>query len=112
MPAVGNISFYIDCGEVLGVVGEGGCGKGATALPIVCLFLDPPGKILRGEILLKSCILIVRCWSKVQQLCQSVVVVVLGKVVRLGVVKNDYLIMICKVYPMSGVGHEESQHHD
>src|SRR5712691_1779757 len=48
--AVDGISFYIDRGELLGLVGESGCGKSITALSIMRL-VAPPGKIVAGEIL-------------------------------------------------------------
>jgi len=48
--AVDGISFYLDRGELLGLVGESGCGKSMTALSVMRL-LSPPGKIVSGEIL-------------------------------------------------------------
>ena len=47
--AVDDVSFYIDRGELLGLVGESGCGKSITALSIMRL-IAPPGKIVAGEI--------------------------------------------------------------
>src|ERR1700704_920677 len=47
--AVDGVSFYIDTGELLGVVGESGCGKSITALSIMRL-IAPPGRIVGGEI--------------------------------------------------------------
>jgi peptide/nickel transport system ATP-binding protein/oligopeptide transport system ATP-binding protein len=48
--AVENVSFDIYPGEVLGIVGESGCGKSVTSLSILKLIPDPPGKIANGEI--------------------------------------------------------------
>jgi len=48
--AVERVSFGIDKGRTLGVLGESGCGKSVTALSIMRLIPDPPGKILEGEI--------------------------------------------------------------
>src|SRR6185503_5145445 len=48
--AVDGVSFYIDPGELLGLVGESGCGKSMTALSVMRL-IAPPGKIVGGEIL-------------------------------------------------------------
>lgn len=48
--AVNGVSFYIDRGEMLGVVGESGCGKSITALSIMRL-IAPPGKTVGGEII-------------------------------------------------------------
>src|SRR3954447_23800883 len=47
--AVNDVSFYVDRGELLGLVGESGCGKSITALSIMRL-IAPPGKIVGGEI--------------------------------------------------------------
>lgn len=47
--AVNGISFYLDEGETLGVVGESGCGKSVTMLSILGLIPKPPGKIAAGE---------------------------------------------------------------
>src|SRR5690554_8160993 len=48
--AVDDVSFDIMPGETLGVVGESGCGKSVTALSIMRLVPDPPGKIVGGRI--------------------------------------------------------------
>jgi oligopeptide/dipeptide ABC transporter ATP-binding protein len=48
--AVDDVSFYLDRGELLGLVGESGCGKSMTALSIMRL-IAPPGRIVDGEIL-------------------------------------------------------------
>lgn len=48
--AVNGISFDIGYGETLGLVGETGAGKTTTALSIIGLIPDPPGKIVKGEI--------------------------------------------------------------
>jgi len=47
--AVDDISFSIDKGEVLGVVGESGAGKSITGAAVIGL-LEPPGRIARGNI--------------------------------------------------------------
>jgi peptide/nickel transport system ATP-binding protein len=49
--AVDGVDLYIDQGETLGVVGESGCGKSVTALSIMRLIPQPPGKIVEGQIL-------------------------------------------------------------
>ena len=49
--AVNGISFKMNKGEAIGLVGETGAGKTTTALSIMQLIPDPPGKIMSGEIL-------------------------------------------------------------
>ncbi|HLJ32180.1 MAG TPA: ABC transporter ATP-binding protein [Ktedonobacteraceae bacterium] len=48
--AVDDVSFVMKQGETLGVVGESGCGKSVTALSVMRLVANPPGKIVGGEI--------------------------------------------------------------
>ena len=48
--AVDGVSYDVRAGEVLGVVGESGCGKSVTALSILRLVADPPGRIVGGAI--------------------------------------------------------------
>src|SRR5699024_6803107 len=50
VPAVDHVSFHVNEGEVLGIVGESGCGKSVTSLSIMRLVPKPPGKIVGGEI--------------------------------------------------------------
>lgn len=52
--AVNGISFKLDKGELLGLVGETGAGKTTTALSIMQLIPSPPGKIVSGEIIYKG----------------------------------------------------------
>src|ERR671930_1416214 len=47
--AVDGVSFTLDAGRVLGLVGESGCGKSVTALSLMRL-VPPPGRIVGGEI--------------------------------------------------------------
>lgn len=49
--AVNNVSFTLNRGETLGLVGETGAGKTTLALSILRLIPDPPGKIVDGEII-------------------------------------------------------------
>ena len=48
--AVDGVTFAIQKGETLGIVGESGCGKSVTALSIMRLIPNPPGKIISGTI--------------------------------------------------------------
>jgi len=48
--AIDGVSFSIDEGKTLGLVGESGCGKSVTSLSIMRLIASPPGKIVGGEI--------------------------------------------------------------
>jgi oligopeptide transport system ATP-binding protein len=48
--AVDDVSFVIKQSQTLGIVGESGCGKSVTALSVMRLIANPPGKIVSGEI--------------------------------------------------------------
>ena len=48
--AVDGVSLHIHAGETLGVVGESGSGKSVTALSIMRLIREPPGRIAEGEV--------------------------------------------------------------
>ncbi len=50
--AVDGVSFNLKKGETLGIVGESGCGKSITALSIMRLVPDPPGRIIGGQVML------------------------------------------------------------
>jgi len=50
VPAVDGITYHVDKGETLGIVGESGCGKSVTSLSVMRLIPDPPGKITAGQI--------------------------------------------------------------
>lgn len=52
--AVNDVSYYIDEGETIALVGESGCGKTVGALSILRLIPEPPGKILSGEIIFQG----------------------------------------------------------
>ncbi|HEY0386214.1 MAG TPA: ABC transporter ATP-binding protein, partial [Pyrinomonadaceae bacterium] len=51
--AVDGVSFHVDRGELLSIVGESGCGKSMTALSVMRL-ISKPGKIVGGEILFEG----------------------------------------------------------
>ena len=50
--AVDGVSYALEEGETLGLVGESGCGKSVSALSVMRLIPNPPGEIISGEILL------------------------------------------------------------
>ncbi len=52
--AVTDLSYCLDEGDILGVVGESGCGKSVHALSIMRLIQMPPGKIAAGEVLFQG----------------------------------------------------------
>ena len=49
--AVDGVSFYVNEGETLGIVGESGCGKSVSVLSVMRLIPQPPGKIVDGEVI-------------------------------------------------------------
>lgn len=49
--AVNGISYTLDEGETLGIVGESGCGKSVGVMSLIRLIPSPPGKIVGGEVL-------------------------------------------------------------
>jgi oligopeptide/dipeptide ABC transporter ATP-binding protein len=51
--AVNGVSFDVQRGEILGLVGESGCGKSTVAMSILRL-VQPPGRIVGGEVLLNG----------------------------------------------------------
>ncbi len=52
--AVDGVSFHVDEGETLGIVGESGCGKTVTGLSILRLLPEPGGRIVGGKIILEG----------------------------------------------------------
>ncbi|MGD6854185.1 ABC transporter ATP-binding protein [Bacillus infantis] len=68
IPAVDEISFSVRKGEILGIVGESGCGKSVTSLSIMKLIPQPPGKITGGEILLNGEDLVAASESRMREI--------------------------------------------
>ena len=52
--AVDGVSFSVDAGETLAVVGESGCGKSVTSLSILRIITSPPGRIVAGRVLFEG----------------------------------------------------------
>ncbi len=52
--AVNGVSWYMDEGETLALVGESGCGKSVTAMSILRLIPSPPGRIVEGEVIFEG----------------------------------------------------------
>ena len=52
--AVDGVSFRVNRGETLAIVGESGCGKSVTSLSIMRLIASPPGRIVRGRVLFEG----------------------------------------------------------
>ena len=52
--AVDELNLSLKKGQILGIVGESGCGKSVTALSILRLIKDPPGKIVAGEVVFEG----------------------------------------------------------
>jgi len=51
--AVNDVSYYLDEQEIIGLVGESGCGKSVSQLSVMQL-INPPGKIVSGEVLFEG----------------------------------------------------------
>jgi peptide/nickel transport system ATP-binding protein len=66
--AVNNVSFSLEEGETLGIVGETGSGKSVTAFSILRLIPSPPGRIAAGEILFDGKDLLRRSESEMQKI--------------------------------------------
>jgi peptide/nickel transport system ATP-binding protein len=66
--AVDGVTFDIFPGEVVGLVGESGSGKSVTALSILRLIPDPPGKIVGGSILYKGQDLLQLSWEEIRKI--------------------------------------------
>ena len=66
-PAVDGLDLDILPGEVLGLVGESGSGKSVTALSILRLVPDPPGKIVAGEIWFNGRDLLKLSWPEIRK---------------------------------------------
>src|SRR5688572_20229712 len=65
--AVDGVDLDVMPGEVLGLVGESGSGKSVTALSVLRLIPDPPGRIVGGEILFKGRNLLNLPWPEMRQ---------------------------------------------
>lgn len=52
--AVDGVSYYIDEGEVIGLVGESGCGKSVSQMAVTQLIATPPGEIVGGEVIFEG----------------------------------------------------------
>jgi len=92
LKAVDGISFHIDVGEVLGVVGESGAGKSLTGAAIIGL-LDPPGRISGGEVLLEG--------RRIDNLPYSQMRLIRGK--KIGSIFQDPLTSLNPIYT---IGHQ------
>jgi peptide/nickel transport system ATP-binding protein len=67
--AVDGVSFSVRPAETLAIVGESGCGKSVTALSLMRLVPDPPGRIVGGTVRLAGADLLalVRAWGRARQ---------------------------------------------
>ena len=66
--AVDDVSFEVRRGETLAIVGESGCGKSVSALSIMRLVPDPPGRIVGGTVLLEGTDLLTLDEAKMRQI--------------------------------------------
>ena len=49
--SVSDVSYHVNRGEVIAIVGESGCGKSVTQMSVMQLVQTPPGKIIGGEVM-------------------------------------------------------------
>lgn len=66
--AVDGLDFNVFEGEFFGIVGESGSGKSVTALSILRLIPDPPGKISNGKVLFKDKDLLGLSWEEIRKI--------------------------------------------
>lgn len=66
--AVNGVSFFVEQGETLAVVGESGCGKSVTMLSVMGLIPIPPGMIVRGEVFYAGMDLLKKSESEMEQI--------------------------------------------
>ena len=85
--ALDDVSFHINPGEVLGVVGESGAGKSLTGAAIIGL-LEPPGRIAGGEVLLEG--------QRIDQLPPEQMRAIRGR--RIGAIFQDPLTSLNPLY--------------
>src|SRR5262249_28748672 len=95
LTAVDDVSFSIEKGEILGVVGESGAGKSMTGLAIIGL-LEPPGRIAAGQIVLEG--------SRIDDLAQLALRRLRGR--RIRAVFQDPL---ASPHPLSTLGPQTTQ---
>jgi peptide/nickel transport system ATP-binding protein len=95
LKALDQVSFSIEAGEILGLVGESGAGKSLTGASIIGL-LEPPGRISEGEILLGG--------QRIDNLPAEAMRHVRGK--RIGAIFQDPL---TSLNPLLSVGHQLTQ---
>ena len=67
--AVNGVSFHLDRGEVLGVVGESGCGKSVSVMSLLQLIPNPPGRIVDGTAFLGDRDLLAMSQSEIRKVC-------------------------------------------
>ncbi len=87
LTALDDVSFHIDKGEILGVVGESGAGKSLTGAAIISL-LEPPGRVARGEIVLEG--------QRIDQLDEDAMRRIRGK--QIGAIFQDPLTSLNPLY--------------
>ena len=95
LKALDQVSFSIEAGEILGLVGESGAGKSLTGASIIGL-LEPPGRISEGQILLGG--------ARIDDLSPEQMRHVRGK--RIGAIFQDPL---TSLNPLLSVGHQLTQ---
>lgn len=100
--AVDGVSFTIFQGEVVGLVGESGCGKSVTSLTIMGLVPQPAGKIISGRILFKGEDLLQKTPEQMRQLRGD----------RISMILQDPMVAMNQLLPVGKQLGETFQFHD
>lgn len=75
--AVDGVSFSVDAGEAVGIVGESGCGKSITCLSILRLVPEPAGRIVGGEVIFEDQDLLKNPESQMRQIRGKSITIIL-----------------------------------
>jgi peptide/nickel transport system ATP-binding protein len=99
--AVGGVDFEVGAGEFLGIVGESGSGKSVTALSLLRLVPDPPGRITSGEVWFEGRDLAKLSWEELRKVRGS----------RIAMIFQEPMTSLNPVFPIGTQIAESVRHH-